>query len=358
MSINVYRRKDGRYEGRITLEKVNGKRKYKAFFGKSSDEVLKKMTAFHSATICCGSTEKTFSAVYAEWFCSILYRVKESTSANYTLKAYKHILPSFGNQNICDISQNSIHQFIKDKQDNGLSNRYITDILILMKSVFRYASRTYHINNPMDGMIMPKKQKSEIRLLTVKEEEQLMQIINKNQNLTTLGIALAKMTGLRIGELCALRWKDIDLEKRILTVRKTLQRIQCKDGKKRTKLQLTDPKSETSKRVIPIPDCIIGFLKKFLGKAEEFILSAKTKPVEPRTMQYRFAKILKNGNLPSIHFHALRHMFASKCVKLGFDIKSLSEILGHSGVEITLNRYVHSSLEQKSEFMNKLKMAC
>ena len=90
-----------------------------------------------------------------------------------------------------------------------------------MKSVFRYAARTYHISNPMDGMIMPKKQKSEIRLLTIKEEEQLMQMINKNQNLTTLGIALAKMTGLRIGELCALRWKDIDLEKRILTVRKT-----------------------------------------------------------------------------------------------------------------------------------------
>ncbi len=358
MAINIYQRKDGRYEGRISLEKVNGKRKYKAFFGKSSDEVLKKMTAFHSSIICEGNTEKNFSTVYAEWFCSILYRVKESTSANYTLKAYKHILPAFGNQNICDISQNSIHQFIKEKQDYGLSNRYITDILILMKSVFRYASRTYHINNPMDGMIMPKKQKSEIKLLTIKEEEQLMQIINKHQNLTTLGIALAKMTGLRIGELCALRWKDIDLEKRILTVRKTLQRIQCKDGKKRTKLQLTDPKSETSKRVIPIPECIIEFLKKFLGKAEEFILSAKTKPIEPRTMQYRFSKILKNGNLPSIHFHALRHMFASKCVKLGFDIKSLSEILGHSGVEITLNRYVHSSFEQKSEFMNKLQMAC
>ena len=102
---------------------------------------------------------------------------------------------------------------------------------------------------------------------------------------------------------------------------------------------------------------MMDILKQFMGKPDEFILSNKTKPIEPRTMQYRFAKILKNGNLPSVHFHALRHMFASKCVKLGLDVKTLSEILGHSGVEITLNRYVHSSIEQKIEFMDHLKMA-
>lgn len=232
-----------------------------------------------------------------------------------------------------------------------------TDILILMKSVFKYASHTYHVFNPMDGLIMPKKHKTEIRLLTQSEENRLMQIVMQNQNLTTLGIALAKMTGLRIGELCALKWKDIDLEKRNLTVRKTLQRIQVKGGNQKTKLILTDPKSETSKRTIPIPESMLDFLRKFHGEPEQFVLSGSSKPIEPKTMQYRFVSILKNGNLPSVHFHALRHMFASTCVKLGFDIKMLSEILGHSGVEITLNRYVHSSFEQKSELMNRLKMA-
>lgn len=357
MSIGVYQRKDGRYEGRITTEKINGKRRYKAFFGKTADEVTQKMSAFNITTHFEDKIEKTFSSVYAEWFDSVSYRIKESTAANYTLKADKHILPVFGSQNINGISQISIYQFIRKKQDSGLSNRYITDILILMKSVFRFASRTYRTSNPMDGMVMPKKQKTEIRLLSQTEEQQLMQIISQNQNLTTMGIALAKMTGLRIGELCALQWKDINLEKRNLTVRKILQRIQCKNGKKRTKLALTEPKSETSKRVIPIPESIIGFLRKFAGKADEFVLSGTEKPIEPRTLQYRFAKILKNGNLPSIHFHALRHMFASKCIRLGFDIKSLSEILGHSGVEITLNRYVHSSFEQKSAFMDKLQLA-
>lgn len=357
MLTNLYQRKDGRYEGRLTTGKVDGKRKYKAFFGRTPEEVSRKMTEFRSVSSPMCNINKTFSEVYVEWFRSISYRVKESTAANYTLKAEKHILPGFGTQNIAEITQDSIYQFIRSKQEAGLSNRYITDILILIKSVFKYSVQTYHIANPLDGIIMPKRQKAEIRLLTAEEEKRLMQIVMENQNLTTLGIALAKLTGLRIGELCALKWQDIDLEKRILTVSKTIQRIQVKDGKNKTKLVITEPKSETSKRKIPIPECVIEFLRKFQGEPEQFVLSGAEKSVEPRTMQYRFAKILKNGNLPSIHFHALRHMFASNCVKLGFDIKTLSEILGHSGVEITLNRYVHSSFEQKTEYMNRLKMA-
>lgn len=335
---------------------TNGKRKYKAFFGRTIEEVRKKMAEFRNFSIIEPDIDLIFNKVFLEWFDSILYRVKESTIANYRLKADKHILPAFGDLKIADISQNSIYIFIREKQDSGLSNRYISDILILMKSVFKYASATYRTENPMESIIMPKKQKQEIRLLIVEEELTLEQYIAENQNLTTLGIALTKLTGLRIGELCGLKWEDIDLEKRILTVRRTVQRIQCRDGKSRTKLIITDPKSETSKREIPIPECLIELLQKFKDKPEIFVLSGKNKPLEPRTMQYRFAKILKNGNLPSIHFHALRHMFASKCIQLGFDIKSLSEILGHSGVEITLNHYVHSSFEQKSEFMDRLKM--
>lgn len=354
--LNIYKRKDGRFEGRITTEIIDGKRKFKAFFGKTEEDVMRKMKKFKASLTQPTEKRLTLSSVFTEWFRFISYRVKDSTLANYLLKADKHILPAFGKQNIAEITQTSIYQFIHDKQNSGLSNRYITDILILMKSVFKCAARTYHVINPMEDIVMPKKQRAEIRLLTETEEQKLMQIVMSNQNLTTLGIVLAKLTGLRIGELCALQWEDVDLEKRILTVKKTIQRIQVKDGSQKTKLVITEPKSETSKRSIPIPECIIGFLRKFQGKADEYMLSGTEKPIEPRTMQYRFATILKNGNLPSVHFHALRHMFASKCVKLGFDIKSLSEILGHSGVEITLNRYVHSSFEQKSEFMNRLKM--
>lgn len=355
--LNIYQRKDGRFEGRIITEIIDGKRKFKAFFGKTTEEVVEKMDNYRASQLIPITEKLSFSAVFNEWLHSISYRIKESTRANYLLKADKHILPAFGNDNISEISQKSICKFISDKRNSGLSNRYIIDILILMKSVFKYAARTYHIFNPMDGLAMPKKEKTEVLLLTPEQEKKLMQILLANPTLTNAGIVLARMTGLRIGELCALQWKDIDLEKRILTVSKTIQRIQVKGGAKKTKLVITEPKSETSKRNIPIPKCIIELLRQFQGQTEEFVLSDTEKPVEPRTIQYRFAAILKNGNLPSVHFHALRHMFATSCVKLGFDIKTLSEILGHSGVEITLNRYVHSSFEQKTEYMDRLKVA-
>ena len=121
-----------------------------------------------------------------------------------------------------------------------------------------------------------------------------------------------------------MQWKDIDLEKRILTVKKTIQRIQCVNGFAKTKLILTEPKTESSKRTIPIPEYM----------AE--ILSGKEKPMEPRTLQYRFARILKNGKLPSVHFHALRHMFSTNCIQLEFDVKTLSELLGHASIETTI----------------------
>lgn len=271
--LNIYKRKDGRFEGRITTEIIDGKRKFKAFFGKTEEDVLSKMEKFKASLTQPTEKHLTLSSVFTEWFQSISYRVKASTLANYLLKSNKHIIPAFGKQNIAEIAQTSIYQFIRDKQNSGLSNRYITDILILMKSVFKYAARTYHVINPMEGIFMPKKQKAEIRLLTEAEEQKLMQIVMGNQNLTTLGIALAKLTGLRIGEFCSLQWEDIDLEKRILTVKKTLQRIQVKGSSKKTKLVITEPKSETSKRSIPIPECIIGFLRKFQGKADEYLLS-------------------------------------------------------------------------------------
>ena len=160
--------------------------------------------------------------------------------------------------------------------------------------------------------------------------------------------------GLRIGEVCALQWKDIDLEKRTLTVSKNIQRVQCRTGVKHTKLIITEPKSESSKRTIPIPDCLLPLLMQFKDNGDVYVVSGRRKPVEPRTMQYRFAKILHNADLPLFHYHSTRHLFATRCVELGFDVKTLSEILGHSSVEVTLNRYIHSDMERKRTCMSLL----
>lgn len=356
--LNIYHRQDGRWEGRISKGRHrNGKRYFQYFFGHTKEEVCGKMTKVWHNEISQTKCTKTVLQLFTEWYRSIQHRVKESTAANYLMKAKNHILPNFGDKLANSIVSDDIYDFILSKKSEGLSNRYVSDIIILMKSIFKYAVRTYHIFNPMEGVFLPKKKTPEIQLLDEKEQQKLQKYLLKNQNNTTLGIALSMSTGIRIGELCALQWDDIDLEKRILTVRKTMQRIQCPIGNTKTKLIITEPKSESSRRIIPIPECIVEFLKSFKGESKEYLISGKEKPVEPRTMQYRFAKILKNVKVPSVHFHALRHMFASNCVKLGFDIKSLSEILGHSSVEITLNRYVHSSFEQKVSYMGRLKLA-
>ncbi|MGN0613857.1 MAG: tyrosine recombinase XerC [Porcipelethomonas sp.] len=354
---NIYCRKDGRWEGRLSRGKsCNGKRKYQYIYDRNRAAVEKRMAEIYNSRFSESSCNKDISAVFGEWFFSVKHRIKESTASNYIMKVNKHIIPYFKGRAIDALTRNDLYEFIGYKQKQGLSDRYITDIIILMKSIFKFAVREYHIFNPMDGVTLPKRNKSDIRLLDKNEQATLQKYVSDRKNHTTLGIALAMSTGIRIGELCALKWEDIDLKKRILTVRNTIQRIQCNNSKSKTKLIITEPKSESSKRSIPIPKCIMDFLKQFKSSKGNYILSGTETPVEPRTMQYRFSRILKNVKLPSIHFHALRHMFASNCIKLGFDVKSLSEILGHSSVEITLNRYVHSSFEQKQKYMKRIEM--
>lgn len=350
--MNIYERRDGRFEGRISRGKrSNGTRRFQYFFGKTEEDVREKMAKERQKK---SNSLLIVTQLFSEWYRSIKHKVKESTAANYYLKANKHILPVFCDKSAEFIEDTEIYAFIESKQQAGLSNRYISDMLIVMKSMFKYAVRTHHIYNPMAYIKMPRAKNPEITLLDENEQTKLQEYIGHNQNKATLGVALSMTTGIRIGELCALQWKDINLEKRILTVSKTMQRVQVQGGDKKTKLVITEPKSESSGRKIPIPKGMIAFLEKFKGKDSEYIVSGKEKPIEPRAMQYRFQKILKNVKLPSVHFHALRHIFASTCIKLGFDVKALSELLGHSTVELTLNRYVHSSFEQKIKYMERL----
>lgn len=356
--MNLYQRKDGRFESRIPNgKKPDGKRAFLYVLARSKEQCVERVQAICQQNRPQGNCALTLSELFSEWHRSILHRVKESTAANYTMKADKHILPKFGDQAVSSITSDHIYSFISDKQKAGLSPRYIADIVILMKTIFKYAARIYQIFNPLEGIVLPKKKSPEIQLLDEAEQKTLHQYIGTHQNRSTLGTALSMTTGLRIGELCPLQWRDIDLEKRIMTVTKTMQRIQCPTISSKTKLIITDPKSESSCRQIPIPECMVGFLLKFKGKSNEYILTGTEKPIEPRAMQYRFQTILKNAKLPSVHFHALRHIFATNCIKLGFDVKALSELLGHSSVEITLNRYVHSSFDQKREYMKRVQMS-
>ena len=356
---NVYMRKDGRYEARISLGKdENGKRRYRSYYGNTAEEAEYKMLAARdiSANNAC-LTEMTVRDLTLEYISTIKPRLKESSEANYRLKAEKHLIPAFGEMKCCELKARDVYAFIENKMKAGLSARYIADIIVLLKSVYRYGSRAYGINNCLEGLVMPKLNKSEIKVLSSNEQARLMAYLETGFDLNALGITLALHTGMRIGELCALQWKNIDLENRTITVNKTVQRIKNYNGKSKTKLVVTPPKSQSSVRVIPIPECLITMLEQFKDSAEKYVLSGKYRPVEPRTVQYRFAATLKKAKCPSVTFHSTRHAMASRCIALGFDVKTLSEILGHSSVEITLNRYVHSSLDRKRAFMDMVKVA-
>ncbi len=359
MGMHIYKRKDGRFEGRlIEGRKADGKLKYRSVYGHSYAEVEQRLA--------CLRTMDTFQSLHAmdtvgdlltEWLCAISPRVKPSTLSNYRMKVEKHLIPAFGTIRHDALHVRQVQAFIEQKIAEGLSPRYVSDIVVILKSAYKYASRTYQLPNPLVHVILPKKKKTEIHILDARQQKRLQMYLQSKQNRTSMGIMLTLYTGLRIGELCALRWEDIDFAKRTLTINHTMQRIQHEDGLHKTQLTITDPKSASSKRTIPLAACLIPLLQQFMTKGSDFVLSGNEKPIEPRTMQYRFAAILKKANLPSVHFHALRHMFATNCIALGFDVKSLSEILGHSSVEITLNRYVHSSMEQKRHYMERLSMA-
>ena len=302
-----YKRRDGRWEFRILMGKTSeGKRIFKSYYGKSREEAeYKAMIALDHSEDKYVVTEMTVKELVTEWLHVTASRIKESTAANYAMKAEKHLIPAFGEIKCCLLKAKDIYAFIERKLKEGLSARYLTDIIVLFKSIFRYASREYRIRNVLDGIILPKKNKPEIAVMNKEQQHRLEEYLDKHPSVTSVGISISMYMGLRIGEVCALQWKDIDLEKRTLTVSKTIQRVQCRTGAKHTKLIITEPKSESSKRTIPIPDCLLPLLRQFKDNGEVYVVSGRRKPVEPRTMQYRFAKILHNVDLPSFHYPAL-----------------------------------------------------
>ena len=266
------------------------------------------------------------------------------------MKLNKHILPYFAGIKFDKLTADNINTFITDKIKEKLSEKYVSDIVIIIKSIANFAQRRYGLLNRIESVTLPKsKSCRERRLLTVSERNTLKHGILADPTVSNIGILLASVTGIRIGELCALKWSDIDLEKSILTVKQTVQRI-CNNGKG-TRLVISSPKSASSRREIPLPDFIVPILKNIKSSDSAYILSGNNKIVEPRTMQYRFKGLLKKLNIPYVNFHSLRHSFATSCVELGVDVKTLSEILGHSSVQLTLNRYVHSSIERKKSCM-------
>lgn len=297
--------------------------------------------------------ENKFKKVAKEWLEYKKNSIKKSTYYNYKFIIEKYINQEFGEKNIEKIKD--YNQYIQ-KLMNTLSSKTIRDIICVLKAILKYYEEENDCKLKYKKMNVPKLEKKEIKILSTKERRKLEKYCLEDKTLKSLGILLSLNTGLRIGEVCALKWENIDLKERNIYVKKTLQRIYDAENKK-TKIIIDKPKTETSVRCIPLNSKIyeeLNKLKKGFSEKDFFLTGANGIFIEPRVYQNYYKNLLKSCKIKEYNFHILRHTFATNCIDVGMDIKSLSEILGHATVDITLNRYVHSSRKMKEKYLEKI----
>ncbi|MBP1546036.1 MAG: site-specific integrase [Oscillospiraceae bacterium] len=357
---NIYKRKDGRWEGRyIYSYDKNGHAKYRSVYAHSYTEVKTKLSQIDKKEFVtsCLPHNPILQNICGEWLSTVKFKNKQSTYCKYSNVCNNHILPALGYYPINKITTYQIEVFISELTQKDLSAKSIKDIFGVVKRIFQYAeSCSYQIICNL-SVISVNNEYKEMRVFSLQEQKCFVNYLLKDMDLCKLGIYICLFTGIRIGELCALTLNDIDFENKTISINKTMQRIQTPDTETKTSIIITKPKSRSSARIIPLPEFLIEMLCEHCNKNEKaaFLLSGSSeKYVEPRYMQYFFAKCVSECGIEKANFHCLRHTFATRCVEAGFEIKSLSEILGHSSVNITLNRYVHSSMDLKRENMKKI----
>lgn len=296
---------------------------------------------------------KNFRVVTEEWLKYKKNTVKKSTYYNYSYSVEKYLYPKFADQDITQIKD--YNDFI-EKLTDTLAPKTVRDIITKLKEIINFYEEEHNTKLNIKKMSLPKMNKKEIQILSNKEKQKLEKYCIEQNSLKSLGILICLNTGLRIGEVCALRWENIDFESKKIHIEKTIERIYSKEENK-TIVIIDTPKSITSVRTIPINSKLYNILKQIRGKSKktDFVLTGSSEHyVEPRNYQYHFKEILKRNKVKKYKFHTLRHTFATNCIEAGMDIKSLSEILGHADVSITLNIYVHSSDKAKRKYLEKI----
>ena len=305
-----------------------------------------------------------FRTVIHEWMSSNSIKLKESTKLKYNHMIKKHIEPELGNRNVFAITSCDINSFLLNKKkygrlngNGGLSDSYVRTLAIIISSALNFAADEKKINFSKIKILKPTVIKQEAKSLSVREQIALEKYIFSNPSPTNLGILLSLYAGLRIGEVCALAWDDINLNEKFISVNHSLSRIESNVADTKTQLILDKPKTISSKRIVPISEEFTKTISEFKNiSTSDFVVSEKMGFVSPRTFESRYKKSLKQCGIRTVNFHTLRHTFATRCIEAGVDIKSLSEIMGHANTSVTLNTYVHSSLDMKKKQIEKLTM--
>ena len=357
---NLYKRKDGRWEARYIHHYENGKAKYKSIYGASYTEVRAKrqeelLKPKHLQASCVKKLA-TLQEICSLWLNSKKSNVKESSYTRYVRIIDKYLLPSFTNHQLIKIDNHEISS-VFEMLKNRLSDKTVSDIYCVFKSIWVFGQENHYPCCTFTPIKNKVKNSHKVCVITPDARRQIEAALLKYNNQVSLGVFFALFTGVRIGELCGLRWGDIDFENEYAHIRRTVERISDLTGSKRkTKVVISEPKTENSERIIPLPACLLEYIRPFRSNGERYILTSSCRPTEPRVYYAKYKNFLKKNNLGNYTFHELRHTFATQCVDMGFDVKSLSEILGHSNVTTTMNLYVHPTLQMKKRQMDMLTM--
>ncbi len=299
-----------------------------------------------------------FKAVAELWKAEKIQYVKKSTYEAYWLIIKSHLIPEMGELYV--VTNDFVQAFVNRKLSSGLCQKSVRDMLVVLKMILRYAAKNNYMPYQQLDIVFPtEREKRTIDVLTVEQHKFLQNYVKKHLTFLNLGIFICLNSGLRIGEICALKWEDLDTYSGVIQVNKTIQRVYLADDylpKKRSEVILDKPKTSNSNREVPMTPAllvVIRSLKKLVCPGT-YVLTNSPNPVEPRVYRVYFRKLMQQLNLPIIHFHGLRHSFATRCIESKCDYKTVSVLLGHSNISTTLNLYVHPNLAQKRKCINSV----
>lgn len=303
-----------------------------------------------------------FSQVLDLWLEHNRLRLKRSTVSKYQAIMECHILPELGKLPLSQLSATLINRYLLEKLRHGrrdqateLSPSYVRSMTLIINAATRYAVAE-GLMAPLTGTIVkPPEARPEHKVLDPEDQRTLEARLTPKITPTGIGILISLHTGLRIGEVCALRWDHVDLRRKVIHVRYTVARIRKEGQNQGTRLIIDTPKTQASNRDIPISSWLFPHLQRAWQAARSpYVISETPDFLSPRTYEYRYHQELKRCGVGQANYHALRHTFATRCIESGVDVKSLSEMLGHASVNITLNTYVHSNMELKRAQLEKL----
>lgn len=300
--------------------------------------------------------QKTISEIAEVWKINKKQYVKKSSFSAYVLLIENHLLPVFGNKHT--IEESEVQAFVFQKLEQGLSQKTIKDILIVLKMILKFGAKHKWMSyQPFDIQFPTERVKSSVEVLSRTHQKKIMRYIQEHFTFRNLGVYICLSSGMRIGEICAITWEDIDTDNGVISIKRTIQRIYTiEEGIRKTELILDTPKTKNSLREIPISKDLLRMLKpvKKIVNNSFFVLTNEAKPTEPRTYRAYYKNLMKKLEIPELKFHGLRHSFATRCIESNCDYKTVSVLLGHSNISTTLNLYVHPNMEQKKKAINQM----